>query len=355
MTTRRPLYGGERGIRNRGSEVTKQLSTFAKSDFMHDFGEGIDARDKFTQGDTVRFIEIAQRYGVGKVRAAITGFNEVLDQNPYNLIGNNITAIYPKGEEESDGAFLHEADVLSMIGLNYTNLKNELKSKKTGDILKNPIVLENIPIKVPGGTTWNYEIRAVPMKVNGVSPNLSTLFHNVTGGKTKFAIIIDAAGGLSMTGLKNSDLEPLPNQKCTFHIIENIENDSDSATKLKNLDKPKGPEGLELAPDVHFLKDVQTTVVYPPFQTTVQKDPGEALFGNATLVLSRAGGEMEADFTFEGDSTPYHIENVSQKLHFIFDAFRMDILAVGQFIFILEASRDVQVTFLVNPAAVAGA
>lgn len=315
MTTRRPLYGGERGIRNRGDEVTKQLSTFAKSDFMHDFGEGVDARDKFTQDDNVRFIEIAQRYGVGKVRAAVTGFNQVLSQNPFKLIGNNITQIYPQATAESEGEFLHEGDVLLKIGLNYTNLKNELKSKKTGDILKNPIVLENIPIKVPGGTTWNYEVHAVPMKVDRVSPNLSTLFHKVTGGKTKFAIIIDAAGGLSMTGLKNSDLEPLPDQKCAFHIIENIENDSDSATKLKNFDKPKGIDEARtnLAPEVHFLKDVQDTVVYPPFQTTVQKDPGEALFGNATLVLSRAGGEMEADFTFEGDPTPYHIENVSQN------------------------------------------
>jgi hypothetical protein len=318
MTSRRPLYGGERGIRNRGEEVTSQLRTFAKSDFMHDFGEGVDTRDKFTQDDNVRFIEIAQRYGVGKVKAAITGFNSVLNENPFKLIGNNISEIYPGDRVE--GEFLHESDVLLTIGLDYdskapTSLKNQLKAKKTGDILKDPIILPNIPIKVPGGTSWTYEVRAVPMKVDRVSPNLSTLFNKVTGGKTKFAIIIDAAGGLSMTSLKNSDLNPLPDARCSFHIIENIENDSDSATKLKNFDTPKIVEEarVALAPEVRFVKDVQDTVVYPPFQTTVQKDPGEALFGNATLVLSRAGGEMEADFTFEGDSTPYHIENVSQN------------------------------------------
>ena len=83
---RRPLYGGERGVRKRSQDINTQLRVFAKSDFMHDFGEGIDTRDKYTSNDLQRFIEIAQRFNLSKTKLLITGFENVVNQNPYTLL-----------------------------------------------------------------------------------------------------------------------------------------------------------------------------------------------------------------------------------------------------------------------------
>ena len=57
---RRPLYGGELGIRSREQDVVDKLLVTAQSDFYHDFGEGVPERDKFTNDDRQRFLEIAQ-------------------------------------------------------------------------------------------------------------------------------------------------------------------------------------------------------------------------------------------------------------------------------------------------------
>lgn len=319
------MKGGERGIRSRDDDTVDKLRILAKSDFKHDFGEGVDSRDKFVQEDLARFLEIAQRYGIGKVKALQQGFNAVLGSNPYTILKESIPAqIYPNAGSAAD--YLDEAAVMNQIGLEYdgpNGLKAQLKglraqAERTPGVSMADAVFRipaPLTIRAPGNVTRSYEVTAVLVKdkAGEGTLNIASRFQNVTGGKTKFAMVIDASGGLSMTSVQNTDLNPLPTAKCDFYILENIENDSDSATKLKHIDAPRvqDPARLALKPGLHILKDDVSTVVYPSFKTPAEAD-GEALFGNANLVLSRAEDDTEADFTFADGST-YHIENVSQN------------------------------------------
>lgn len=310
---RRPLYGGERGIQSRQQSSIDTLRVLAKSDFKHDFGEGTASRDKYTQDDLVRFKEIAQGYGLGLVKTLTTGFNGVLGNNPYTLLKSSISQqIFPSVGNDAD--YMDEDDALSKIGFDAKSIKERFKAEKikNKDTLTDTVLrIPNTILNTPGGER-TYEVSAVLIKDKegaGVL-NIASRFETVSD-KTKFALIIDAAT-LSTSELINSDLTPLPKNKCTFYILENIENDSDSATKLTSagLNKPKNPANIALQPDLFFLKDIPTTVIYPEFNLQSAGHHGEALFGNAELTLSRSGDDTEADFRF-ADTTTYHVGSVS--------------------------------------------
>lgn len=315
---RKPLYGGERGIRSREQDVINKLFETAQADFYHDFGENVPERDKFTNDDRQRFIEIAQGYGISKVNAIVTGFNEVVGSNPFKLVRSSLPSkIFPSIGTNRD--FMDENSALRNLGIDYEGIKKQFKSeiakaKESGTYGTSALRIPDVTFTLPGGETRTYEVSGVVMKdkEGAGTYNIASRFELVTGGKSNIALVIDASGGLSMTSLVNTDLEPLPNNKMNIYILENIENDSDSATKLKTLDKPKDATRTEQQPNVVFLQDETDTVLYPNFKLDKAENDGELLFGNANLVLSRAGDEMEADFTF-ADGTTHHIENVSQN------------------------------------------
>jgi hypothetical protein len=310
---RRPLYGGERGIQSRQQSTIDTLRVFAKSDFKHDFGEGTASRDKYTQDDLVRFKEIAQGYGLGVVRTLTTGFNDVLGNNPYTLLKSTISQqIFPSVGNDTD--YMDEDDALSKIGFDAKSIKERFKAEKVKnkDTLTDTVLrIPNTVLNTPGGER-TYEVSAVLIKDKegaGVL-NIASRFETVAD-KTKFALIVDAAT-ISTSELINSDLTPLPKNKCKFYILENIENDSDSATKLTSagLNKPKNPANIGLQPELFFLRDIPNTVIYPEFNLQSAGHHGEALFGNAELTLSRSGDDTEADFRF-ADNTTYHVGSVS--------------------------------------------
>jgi hypothetical protein len=313
---RRPLYGGERGIRSREQSTIDTLRVFAKSDFKHDFGANVAERDQYTQEDLERFKEISQRYGITKVAALIAGFGSVLGNNPYVLLKSTISSqIYPSIGNDTD--YMDEDKALMKIGFDSVQIKKLLKAeiakaKAAGTFASATLRIPDVVLSTPGGLR-TYEVSAVLMKDKEDSGtlNIASRFENVTGGKTKFAIVIDAAS-LATSEFINSDLTPLPVNKCEFYILENIENESDSATKLTigGLRKPKIDANLAKKPDMFFLKDKQKTVIYPEFKVGVAEQDGEALFGNAKMVLSRSGDDTEADFTF-ADKSSYHVDSVS--------------------------------------------
>jgi hypothetical protein len=310
---RRPLYGGERGIQSREQSSIDTLRVFAKSDFKHDFGEGTASRDKYTQDDLIRFKEIAQGYGLGLVKTLTTGFNGVLGNNPYTLLKSTISQqIFPSVGNDAD--YMDEDDALSKIGFDAKSIKERFKEEKVKnkDKLTDTVLrIPNTVLNTPGGER-TYEVSAVLIKDKegaGIL-NIASRFETVSD-KTKFALIIDVAT-ISTSELINSDLTPLPENKCTFYILENIENDSDSATKLTSagLSKPKNPANIAFQPNLFFLRDIPNTVIYPEFNLQSVGHHGEALFGNAELTLSRSGDDTEADFKF-ADNTTYHIGSVS--------------------------------------------
>lgn len=311
MSVRRPLYGGDRGIKKRSDNIRKSLRVFAKSDFKHDFGENVDTRDKYTAEDLQRYVEISERYGLSKTKALINGFNTVLGSNPYNMLKDTISSqIYPEAVT-NPAEFVDEEAVMKSAGIDYHSIKTFIKNDKKAR--KDDLVRFNEPIRNPNLATMgddeprSYSLSAVPMKINGKTANIASSFYSLSNKKTKFAIIIDAAGGLSLTSIKKT-LEPVTAEPITFYIIENIENDSDSATKLKNIDKDDKSNVT-----IRYLKEAQTSVVYPPFELLAAKDQGENLYGNARLTLSRtAGGDTEADFIYSANEE-YHIDNVSQN------------------------------------------
>lgn len=309
MEERRPLYGGERGLRKRSEGINTQLRVFAKSDFMHDFGEGVDTRDKYTASDLQRFVEIAQRFNLSKTKALIAGFQNVLGSNPYIQLKESISSIYPEQVVNYE-EFVNEERVLQLEGIDYLALKRAIQAdKKTRteeDRFTNPI---RSTIAVSGDDEpRNYTFSAVPMKIKGVTSNIASSFYSLSNKKKRFAIIIDAAGGLSLTSIKKK-LEPyISSESFEFYIIENIENDSDSATKLKHIDKETGTNVK-----IFYLRDQNQSVIYPPFNLIEGTAQGENLYGNAKLVLSRsAGDETEADFIYP-DNTQFHVPNVSQN------------------------------------------
>jgi hypothetical protein len=316
--SRRKLYGGKRGIQNREVGLKERFFRAAQSDFYHDFGEGVDERDKFTEKDLVRFQEIAQSYGISKFVAAKTTFNTIVGSNPFKILQSTLPGqIFAHVPVPLPDAEKDEFKALKELGFDYNAVKERFRTLKAAPAagINSPIEYGNITIPVPGepGTLRTYEVRAVLMKdkEGDGTLNIASRFELLTQ-KQNVALVIDASGGLSMTSLINSNLEPQPVNKMNFFIIENIENDSDSATKLKTFDKATA--NLEKQPNVYFLKDDVDTILYPKFQLELlnAKSDGELLFGNADLLLSRAGDEMEADFTF-GPGETYHIENVSQN------------------------------------------
>jgi hypothetical protein len=292
------------------------LRVFAKSDFKHDFGEGTPSRDKYTSADLQRFNEIAQGYGISQVKALTAGFNDVLGNNPYKLLKSSISQqIYPNSGTDAD--YMDEDEVLSKIGFDGRNIKALFKAEiaKAGNTINNVVLrIPDILLYTPGGSR-TYEVSGVLIKDKqgeGIL-NIASRFELVTGGKSKFALIIDAAT-LATSEFVNSDRTPLPNRKCQFYIIENIENDSDSATKLTaaGLAKPKNADNLAKQPDLSFLRDIEKTVIYPKFRMDATEKDSEALFGNADLTLTRSGDDTEADFTFV-DGRPYHVGSVSSN------------------------------------------
>jgi hypothetical protein len=350
---RRTLYGGERGIRSREADAIQKLLTTAQSDFRHDFGEKVAARDLFTADDTVRFTEIARGYGIGKVKALVTGFNSVIGSTPYTLVSDAILdRIYPITGSQAN--YMTEDGLLDHLGIKYGEIKKKCKDKlaevaaqarsaaaaarivrpaDVEELVQNALnnatlTIDNLEFAAPGGEIRTYEVTAVLMKdkTGEGTLNIASQFQRVTRGKNKFVMIIDASGGLSMTSIINTDIKPLPPGKTEFYILENIENDADSATKLKNIDKPKLAGNEAVKPDVYFLKDDVNTVLYPKFNTAISQAYGEVLFGNADVVLSRAGDEVEAEFTFPSSSRvsqggmeeeiageTYHIENLAEN------------------------------------------
>jgi hypothetical protein len=97
-----------------------------------------------------------------------------------------------------------------------------------------------------------------------------------------------------------------------FLIIENIENASDSATKLTNIKEKLG--GPSPKPILRFLKDSANTVVYPIWENS--PDPKSNIYSALKIVINRVkDDETEADIeVINGDTKKIiHIGDVSNS------------------------------------------
>jgi hypothetical protein len=299
----------------RTAVIRALLRMFAKSDFKHDFGERDIGRDLITAADRKRFQEMVQRFPVKDRVMYLNMFDKILADNGgslnlYGLLSSTIASkLYPRGEEATAprAEFKHEPDVMRDVGIEFEDeLKAGIRAHfglPAGTVPDRPPYSQSFTFAPSGayegaGTRRNYIVKAQRYKnANGTTRNLSSLFQDVTGA-SKFALLIDAMTGLSLSSIRDATLTPQPSGPCSFGIIKNVEGDADSATGVSNY--PVSGAG---GPVFEVLRDVGTsTVVFPVFPVPatggdagLSATEAENLFTQIKVILTRVEkGEIEA-------------------------------------------------------------
>ena len=311
QTPKSKVFVGDaiRGVSSREQVVWELFRDFARGDFKHDFGEKVPARDLFTLNDGNRFFEIAKNVSnKGKVFLSQKFINEAVGKTVYELLGSNFDAIIPFFQgAKNDREFKSEDELFKLVtGVEFA----DTKKVPSGTVLN---------FKLPNRTLRSYTLRSSYYRLGKddrnspdykTNRNIAAMFQEVTG-KNKFALIIDASGGLPLTELLNTTLTPNAGNT-EFLIIENIENASDSATKLSNIKEKLG--GPSPKPILRFLKDSANTVVYPIWENS--PDPKSNIYSALKIVINRVkDDETEADIeVINGDTKKIiHIGDVSNS------------------------------------------
>jgi hypothetical protein len=282
-----------RGITARTPDIWSLFRDFARGDFKHDFGEREPTRDLVMDADVNRFLEIAKQFSKkGKVALSADFQNTYVGTTLYQIIDQRIDEILPLpgGAIEKDQTFYDERTLLGKLGIDYDAIKNEMTNVPEGGAIQREFVIPTLGPR-------SYTIRSASYRLGkkgepgySKNQNVTTIFNKVTGGRTKFVLIVDASGGLPLSDLLNSELEPPPTEPNEFYIVENIENESDSATKLSKLKQ----RGAGTVPDVFFLRETGNTIVYPLWDNV--SDPKSNIYSSAKIILNRIQvGEVEAN------------------------------------------------------------
>jgi hypothetical protein len=279
-----------RGVSRRGDIVWQLFRHLARGDFRHDFNERVNTRDLITAGDENRFFEIAKRFSRKGDVWLRANFKKYIDQTIFTILQGSFDRVLlpPLEGASTRQEFFDEPELLKMIGIDFAGIKSQVSQLAIGAAIQGNFA-------IPGVATRNYTIRSSsyrlgPKGTPGYSQNrnVTQMFREVTG-KEKFALIVDASGGLPLTEILNTSLTPYaPGGE--FYIIENIENASDSATKLTNIKKSAG----DPPPSLFFLKDKENTVVYPLWDNA--QDPKSNIYTSLKIVLNRiSDDEVEAN------------------------------------------------------------
>lgn len=281
-----------RGITRRDVITWNLFRNLARGDFRHDFNERVNTRDLIMEGDENRFFEIAKRFSKKGDVWLRTNFKKYVKQTIFDILSNSFDIILPPPPitQNPVNNFFHEPELLSMVGIDFEGIKTEVKNLKIGAAIEKKFTISEVG-------TRDYIIRSSLYRQGArgedgykENRNIAQMFREVTG-KNKFALIIDASGGLPLTEILNTSLDPYE-LGGEFFIIENIENSSDSATKLSNLKKTT--DANRPPPKLSFLKDKENTVVYPLWN--FPQDPKSNIYASLKIVLNRiSDDEVEAN------------------------------------------------------------
>jgi hypothetical protein len=282
-----------RGITRRDVLAWTLFRHLARGDFRHDFNERVNTRDLITAGDENRFFDIAKRISKKGDVWLRTNFKKYINETIFDILSSSFDAILlppSPASTQTIEKFFDEPELLRMVGIDFAGIKQAVSQLEPGAAIQGNFV-------IPEVATRNYTIRSSsyrlgPKGTPGYSQNrnVTQMFREVTG-KEKFALIVDASGGLPLTEILNTSLDPYaPGGE--FFIIENIENASDSATKLTNLKKTT--DATRPPPKLSFLKDKENTVVYPLWNFA--QDPKSNIYASLKIVLNRiSDDEVEAN------------------------------------------------------------
>ena len=282
-----------RGITRRDVLAWTLFRHLARGDFRHDFNERVNTRDLITAGDENRFFDIAKRISKKGDVWLRTNFKKYINETIFDILSSSFDAILlppSPASTQTIEKFFDEPELLKMVGIDFAGIKQAVSQLEPGAAIQGNFV-------IPEVATRNYTIRSSSYRLGlkgtpGYSQNrnVTQMFREVTG-KEKFALIVDASGGLPLTEILNTSLDPYaPGGE--FFIIENIENASDSATKLTNLKKTT--DATRPPPKLSFLKDKENTVVYPLWNFA--QDPKSNIYASLKIVLNRiSDDEVEAN------------------------------------------------------------
>ena len=283
-----------RGITRRDVITWNLFRNLARGDFRHDFNERVNTRDLIMKGDENRFFEIAKRFSKKGDVWLRTNFNKYVNKTIFDILSNSFDAILPPPPitQNPDNDFYHEPELLRMVGIDFEGIKNEVKNLKIGAAIEKKFTISEVGTRdyIIRSSSYRLGLKGIDDVGYSQNRNVTKMFREVTG-KEKFALIIDASGGLPLTEILNTSLNPYePGGE--FFIIENIENSSDSATKLSNLKKTT--DATRPPPKLSFLKDKENTVVYPLWN--FPQDPKSNIYTSLKIVLNRiSDDEVEAN------------------------------------------------------------
>jgi hypothetical protein len=307
-----------RGITVRDYLMWMLYRNLARGDFHHDFGERTKTRDLIVKEDEKRFLEFAKNLTTkGNVWLSAQFANKLKDKTLYELLGGSFDSmVVPRTFSSADASFPDENSLIrSITGSEYNVIKQGAVAAENGGFATLNFTVGGVPRSY---TIRSSSYRAGPRVADKTSPeyavykqnrNISTMFREVTGGKNKFALIVDATGGLALTDILNASLNPQPGVACEFYIIQNIENASDSADKVQNMTVKPGPVGSPGA-SLFYLRDIGDTVVYPLWSAT-ETDQKSNIFASMQISLTRMkDGTVEADLLVDGGKS-FHIGDVA--------------------------------------------
>lgn len=288
------LVGDEiRGITKRNILVWQLFRHLARGDFRHDFNERVNSRDLITAGDENRFFDIAKRISKKGDVWLRTNFKKYINETIFTILQGSFDRILlpPLEGSSTTQEFFDEPELLKKIGINYEKLKEDVRKLEPGAAIQEKFVIPEVIERSYTIRSSSYRLGEKGSTGYSQNRNVAQMFREVTGDKKKFALIVDASGGLPLTEILNTSQQKddaLGGEE--FYIIENIENSSDSATKLTNIKKSAGGN----PPSLFFLKDKENTVVYPLWDN--QQDPKSNIYASLKIVLNRiSDDEVEAN------------------------------------------------------------
>ena len=296
------------GLATKDQKIKEALTVFSRSDFYHDFSDKDTVKqvlDKLINSRLLGSKLSAKAYAANLLKLR----NELSNKSIYDFLERSYNTILPAG---SKGVSLREEKLLKdILGFDYVDLQNKLRTFDRLKGLSYRALPDVMPLNISYASTLSraYEVRAYPTKIRGVHYSIPHAFSTLSNESTKFVLIIDASF-ISLSSmrldemLKNQYIKDYdPKKEYTFYILQNSENSSDSATKIKKFDV--GNRNIH----VYLLKDSSgKRVVYPTYEDVGQ---GSNLYTDIELSTTiNSDGTVDAQLA-QGAQT-YERKNIGR-------------------------------------------
>lgn len=279
------------GVDKKTNTIKNIFTKFSKSDFYHDFSINKEQIIKMLQ----KSVPLNLTTSKVKYLRDVLDLHDRLNGNIYDFFKEKYTLILPNG---SNAEALNEDKLLkSTLNIDYVALRKILIDFTPE--LSNRTLPETIPFTIDDKEDLkrNYEISFYPAKNGKIHYNLPQAFKTVSG-KNKFVLIIDASF-LSMSSIGLEEYiknEYIPGysseEEYEFYILENNENLSDSATKIKKYDNDT--RNIK----IFFLREEENSqVTYPSFNTNSQ---ASNLYTSLELTTTKQSGRIDGVIRING-------------------------------------------------------